>query len=591
MSAALQLTPEDMTREERVRVAYQAGRLRYKMAPHQLGLYDAFERWDQKRQTREHLDWCASIGAQFDNMFMLRCARRTRKTTFSLTKGVEATIRFANTHGKGAYGQIAIPVQKKVGGVLVPLTKVIFADAPKGYFPEHRTTGGGEHEHLYIPAVEGRIRLVGIDHHPDALRGSFLDFWIGTEIGFADEGFYEAYLDAIQLQFQGRPHAWSIIESSEPSKVDHDFNRHFKPDAQIRGCFFSQTIRDNTTLTEQEIADEIRRSGGPDSPTTKRELFNQQDVDPEEKVVPHFVEDVHVVDPADYPMPPHALAYEGYDPGTSDPLGYVAGYLDYMRQQFVIQFAFMKAGMSTGELVDDIVRPTELALWGTELETVKGRDTKRDEEMPILLQRIAGAQQLYDGTVWDAPRGSLTYWDKNSWSLKANPIGRISDTHARFILDLNRDYALSVRAAEKEPGSAEADLEYLDELFRRRHDDGRPLIVILRNGKTDQLIQQLRSGMWKFRDDVHKLDWQRSKLLGHLDCIAALKYMVRDIRWKRDPRPPEVRDVHRNNLHVPKELMPPGAKAPQPIAAPAGPRMSLGARLGLQNQGARPRFR
>lgn len=541
---------------------YAAGDLSWKMPEHQDALNTAFEAWNVERQTRSYLDWCAQNNAQFDNMYMLRCARRTRKTTFLLVKAYESCVRHHNAVRAGeregasasCRGMIAIPVQKKIGGVLVPLTQVIFSDAPEGWFPEYRGSGQGEHEHLYIPAVDARIRLVGINEHPRALAGSYLDFFGGTEIGFAESGFYRTYCEIIQLQFQRRPWAWSIIESSEPEVLDHDFNVHFKPDAELRGCFVSMTIRDNTTLTEEEIEDEIRRTGGMDSAATKRELFNISEPDPETQVIKHFDEDVHVVDPADYPMPEYACAYEGYDPGTSDPLGYVALYFDYSRQQIVVQFAFMRAGMSTGELVDDVVRPTELRLWGTELEEVEKRDKKRDENLPIALQRIAGARLTGAGKVWEAPPGSLTYWDPASWTLRANPVSRISDTHARFIVDLNRDYALAVRAAEKGDGSAEADLEYLDNLFRRRHEDGRPLIVILNNGETSQLIQQLRSGRWKMREDVHKVDWARSKLLGHLDCLAALKYVVRDVRWKRDPRPPLIRDANLPNLHVPKAI-------------------------------------
>lgn len=548
---------------------YAEGDLSYKLPDHHVPMNDQFEEWNKVRQTRDYLNWCESVGAQHDNLWLLRAARRTRKSTWSITKSYEQCVRLWNWRKIGARGMVAIPVAKKIAGVLVPLTEVIFADAPDGWFPEHCSSGHGEKgEHLWIPAVRGVIRLVGIDDHPRALAGSFLDFFMGTELGFAAPGFYKTYCDVIQLQFQKRPWAWSIIESSEPEIIDHDFNVHFKPDAEIRKCFWSFTIRDNTTLTEDEIADEIRRSGGPESATTKRELFNIQEGDPETKVIRHFVEDVHVVDPADYPLPTHAVAYEGYDPGTSDPLGYVAGYLDYMRQQFVIQFAFMKAAMSTGELVDEIVRPTELALWGTELEEVEKRDKKRDEDLPVLLQRIAGAEVMPNGKVWHAPPGALTYWDEATWTLKANPIARISDTHARFIIDLNRDYALAVRAAEKEPGSAEADLEYLDELFRRRHDDGRPYIVILDNGHTTQLIQQCRSGRWRMRDDVHKVDWARSKLLGHLDCIAALKYMIRDVRWKRSPFPPAFRDLHIPGTHVPAKLLAKMRGAGLPISAP-----------------------
>jgi hypothetical protein len=554
---------------------YAAGDLSWKIAEHQQAMNDAFERWNVERQTREYLDWCRHNNAQFDNMWLYRAARRVRKTSWSLIKGYEASVRHYNEVREGkrpgasrsCRGMVAIPVQKKIGGVLVPLTQVIFQDAPEDWYPEYRGSGGGEHEHLYIRAIDARIRLVGINEHPRALAGSYLDFFIGTEIGFAEPGFYDTYTNIIQLQFQKRPWAWSLIETSEPEILDHDVNLKFRPDAELRSCFWSMTIRDNTTLTEEEIEDEIRRTGGPDSAATKRELFNISEPDPETQVIKHFDEDVHVVDPADYPMPQYALAYEGYDPGTSDPLGYVALYFHYLHQQIVVQYAFMKAGMSTGELVDDIVRPTSLRLWGTELEELEKRQKKRDENLPTILQRIAGAQETPGGKIWEAPPGSLTYWDKNGWTLKANPVARVSDTHARFIIDLNRDYGLSVRPAEKEDGSAEADLEYLDELFRRRHPDGRPLIVILNNGETMQLIQQLRSGRWKTRDDVHKVDWMRSKLLGHLDCIAALKYVVRDVKWKRDPRPPEFRDLNQPNIFVPPKIAAKMRGSGMPIAA------------------------
>jgi hypothetical protein len=555
VSAAAQIDWE-MSPEERTALLYQAGHLRWKFQDHQLPFYDAFHAWNEARQTREHLDWCASVGAQYDNMWLNRWSRRVGKTSDSLLLGHEGAIRYANRTGEGALGMVAIPVQKKIGGVLVPLTRVLFKDAPPGYFPEYRSSGGGLHEHLYIPAIESRIVLVGIDNHPRALAGTWLDFFIGTEFGFTEPGMAEQYTSIIQPQFQRRPWAWSLIESSEPEIPDHEFNTVFKPDAQMRSAFWSMVITDNTSLTEEEIEDEIRRTGGRSHPTCKRELFNIQEIDPEQMVVPEFNEAVHVVRPQDWPTPQFAYAHEGIDPGTSDPLGYVAFYFDYLRQTIVIQKAFMRPNMSTGEFVQDVVRPTEHNLWGTELETPERRDQKREESDEfVAMQRIANAEYTPMGKVWTAPHGSLVYWDKAQQTLRANPFSRISDTHKRFILDLNRDYGLAVREAEKEDGSAEADREYLRELFRARHaHNGMPKIVILDNGETVQLIQQLRSGMWKLRDDVHKVDWTRSKLLGHLDCIAALKYAVRDVRWHHDPRPPQHIDLNAPGVFVPRAV-------------------------------------
>jgi hypothetical protein len=437
--------------------------------------------------------------------------------------------------------------------VLVPNAKKIFRDAPPGYAYEYRTTGNGQREHLSIPAVEATFTLVGLDKNPDGLRGPFRDVVLFTEAGYVGgEGLYKTYVSEVQLQMQGLRHAFAVFESSTPKTTDHDFNTEFKPDAQIRRAYSRKVITDNTSLTQEEIEDEIRKSGGRNSDECKRELFNENDPDPEQMVIPEFVEAVHVVEPRDWPRPQFALGYEGIDPGTTDPLGFVMFYADWARQTVVIERAFMRPNMSTGDFVTNEVRPMEANLWGTEHETPELRAQHHEDDEPIQMLRIRDAVVTPRGKVWEAPHGSLVYWDKQQQSLVANPYSRISDVAKRFILDLNKDYALNVRAADKEPGSADADLEFLRKLFGERHaHNGMPKIVILNNGLTDQLIQQLRSGMWKLRDGVHKVDWARSKLLGHLDCIAALKYAVRDVRWNRNPNPPAVRDLNAPNIYVP----------------------------------------
>lgn len=522
--------------------------MRYKFQAHQLAFYDAFHAWNVERQTRAYLDTMRELGAQYDNMWLNRWSRRVGKTSDSLLLGAEASAQYANRTGEGALGMIAIPVQKKIGGVLVPLTRALFKDAPHGYFPEHRSSGGGLHEHLYIPAIESRIVLVGINDHPRALAGTYLDFFVGTEFGFTEAGMADEYTSVIQPQFQRRPWAWSLIESSEPEIPDHDFNKRFKPDAMARKAFWSMVITDNTSLTPEEIDDEIRRTGGRNHPTCKRELFNEVAVDPEVMLVPEFDEDLHVVDPQWYPQPKYALAWEGHDPGTTDPQGLVGGYLDWDRQQLVIQFAWQEPNASTGRVVA-VTQGFERKLWGTEHADAWHRAGGEP------LQHIAHAEKTGMGQVWFAPDRSLTYWDDTTETLRPNPFARISDIDNQFIIDLNKDHAMGIRAAEKGPGSADADLQFLRNLFEERHPDtGKPLIVILKNGKTEHLIQQLRSGRWKMRDGIHKVDWERSKLLGHCDCIAALKYMVRDVRWNRKPSPPKHRDMNAPGIFVPDSL-------------------------------------
>lgn len=542
-------------RDELVR----AGDLEFMLLEHRLPTYRAFRGWNVERQTREHRDWCASIGARFDRMWVDQAARRTAKTASWLITGVEECIRFYLREGRGCHGMIAIPVAKKIGGVLVPNCKRIFRDMPRGYAPEHRGSGQGEHEHLYVPAVDGRIKLVGLDHHPDALRGPFLDWAFITEAGFVTTDLEGTVVSEIMLQFQGLDHAWIALESSTPKTVDHPFRRVFVVDAMARGAYSEQVITDNTSLTKEEIDDEIRMTGGMHSAITKRELFNIVEPDPEQMVVPEFDEAVHVVD--EWPMPEHALCHEGYDPGTTDPHGLVGIMLDWMTQTIVIVFSWKKPNASTDEVVRT-AQEFERELWGTEHATPSSRKPNTG------LISIAGAQRTPGGKVWEPPPGALTYWDPNGWTLKPNPFSRISDVKNQFVIDMNVDHAMSVRNAEKEPGSAEADEQHLRMLFNARHPDGRPKIVIVRNGHTEDIIMQLRSGMWKVDETGHKTDWQRTKLLGHLDCIAALKYVVRDVKWRRNPFPPEFRDVNLPNTHVPERIKQQMRGAGMPIAAP-----------------------
>lgn len=523
----------------------RAGDLEFMLLEHRLETYRRFRAWNVERQTRAHRDHCAEIGARFDRMWVDQAARRTAKTGSWLITGVEECIRFYLREGRGCHGMIAIPVAKKIGGVLVPNCKKIFRDMPKGYAPEHRGSGQGEHEHLYVPAVDGRIKLVGLDHHPDALRGPFLDWAFVTEAGFVSTDLESTVVSEIMLQFQGLDHAWIVLESSTPKTVDHPFKRVFVVDAMARGAYSEQVITDNTSLSKEEIEDEIRMTGGMQSAVTKRELFNIVEPDPEQMVVPEFIESIHVVD--EWPMPTHALGHVGYDPGTTDPHGIIALYLDWMQQVIVIVASWKKPNASTGEVVE-VTQNFERMFFGTEHE-------KPDTRKPNMsLLRIANAERTPGGKIWEAPEGALTYWDENAWTLKPNPFSRISDIDNQFVIDMNTDYAMSLRDAEKGPGSADADEQHLRMLFAARHKDGRPKIVIVRNGYTEDIIMQLRSGMWKVDETGHKVDWLRTKLLGHLDCIAALKYVVRDVKWRRNPFPPANVDVNLPNTFVPPKI-------------------------------------
>ena len=531
-----------LSTEELAAHCYEMGDLRYKLQKHQRDDYAEFRKWNGDRQASDHFAWIREIDALYDNLWVDECGRRHGKTVKWLITDVEEMIR-----RPGCRGLIATPMQKSIGGIIVPLTKVIFKDAPPGYFPKYVGSKDADHQALYIEATDSLCKLVGLDKHPDATRGQFLDFCHVTEAAFV-KGLYELVTGVIMPQFRFRPWAWLAMESSTAKAPDCDFNREFREDAKLRGTYRLHPITDNTSLTEVEIDKEERRSGGKHSAQCRRELYCEEVRDEEEMIVPEFDAPTterpftaHVVDPALWTTPQFALGHVGYDPGTTDPHGQVGLYFDWLLQCIVVQWSWAKSNASTGEVVR-VTQDFEQESWGT-----KHREPgERKRELSIRDAITTG-----HGKVWEAPKQALTYWDEGDYSLKPNPYSRISDIDNQFVLDLNVDHGMGLRKAEKGPGSKEADTEHLRTLFAAR-----PVkIVILKNGHTDKLIEQLRSGMWNTDENGHRTDWQRTKTLGHCDAIAALKYVVRDVKWTRNPNPPaHVLDPNTPDMHVPNDI-------------------------------------
>lgn len=545
--------PDALSELERIQLCYQAGKLGYKMQPLQAPDYDDFRRWNEERQSDAYTKRVREeLNALFDNMWVDEEGRRCGKTAKWLNIDVEEMCRRVNCRGL-----IATAFQKSIGSIVVPLVGILFADAPVGFRPIYKGTNRitGDHECLYVPATNSSAKLVGLDLHPDAVRGSGLDFAHITEACFV-KGLANVVMSEIYPQFSRRPWAWIALESSTAKVPDHDFNVVFREDARKRGCYTKHIITENTELSPEEIQKEIARSGGMNHKTCRRELFCEQTRDDDVTVVPEFdaPDELHpytrhVVDPAQWPMPQHALAWTCIDPGLTDPAGVVHMYFDWMRQCIVVTEAWAKSNLSIGAVARRL-RESESRLWGTEHPLPPEKFTEHTAASAPMSIRDA-LEQGIDGKVWEPPPASLTYWDEAAWSLLPNPYARISDVDAYFINELKVEQRISVRKAHKGPGSAVADLEYLRDLF-----DAKPTkIVILKNGRTEDLIMQLRSGMWNTDAEGHRTDWLRTATLGHLDCLAALKYGARDVNFRRNPTPPVYRDVNAADIVHPPALI------------------------------------
>lgn len=527
----------------------ELGDLSWLLDEHQLVDYEEFERWNQVRQTRDHMQWVKQIGALYDNMWVDECGRRYGKTVKWLVKDVEAMLR-----RKGARGMIATPLQKNIGGIIVPLTKVIFKDLPKQYFPRYVGSRGADHEGLVIEATDSYCKLVGLDKHPDATRGQFLDFAHFTEAAFVNE-LRELIQGVINPQFRYRPWAWLGLETSTAKKPGCDFNAYFRPDAKLRGTYRIHTIRDNTAIPEEEIEIEERRSGGKDSPVCRRELYCEEVRDPVGLVVPEFDAPTadkkltrHVVE---FVRPEYAVAISSADPGVRDLFAMLWGYWDAKRAKLCVERDWAQRNTTTGR-VAEVIREIELELYGGASASAREQECYliRSPKLATVADVISGERQPWNA--WqDAPAGyskiyapqgfsihrptGLTWWNGSEYC--ANPYYRVSDTAAQLIVDMGEEHKITLCATAKD--DKEAALYSLRTAFKDDKIEIHPRCVAL--------IEHLRAAVW----NEQRTDYERTEAHGHYDLVDALVYMWRMLGPVRaiDPTPPKVTDPRAALVH------------------------------------------
>lgn len=539
-------SPANWSKKQTYERMWQIGDLRFLTQQHQREVYDHFHCWNHVRNTPEHQQLVRELGALYDNVFMFEIARRFGKTAVSLILAVEAAIRMEDSRGLFFTSK-----KEYITDIYVPLAKEVFGDtAPPGYEPVYHGSKSGTHEGFHIEATGSYIKLVGVDVNPEATRGQFQDFIVGTEAAFV-KGLADTWRSTLTHQLQKRPHAWCLFESSTAKVKDSDFSKVFRPDCLVRGSYIKRTINDNSSLSDEEKEKEIRRSGGIEHVDVRRELFCEEVRDESQMVVPEFDEGRDVIDESDCPIPESFHAYVGMDPGGKrDPLGLVFFYVDFLRQLLVVQASLMLKNKSTAD-VADAIKDMEARLWGTKakkpkphrddiLDMLKPQPQPEDADETWELEEVQHILQPRSTHILEQPSGTKMYWSDVDQSYRYNPLYRTMDVAPQQQLDMQVAHDLAFVMAKKGPDSADQHLSNLRKIVR----DGK--FRIIRNGLTNDIIMQLRSGEW----NEQRTDWVRSPVLGHLDCIAALQYAARFVDWKKNPYAPRVKDINAPNVHV-----------------------------------------
>ena len=473
------------------RDAWAEGQLCWLLNSDQREAYREYRHW-------EKLDSTKQPGA-FPRVYVLDIGRRWGKTTLRFLIRCEDAIRRPRS-----IFRIASAYQKNIDEIVHDVSRYVLATCPDDMRPKYVAA-----KQKFVFPNGSEIRLVGLDMHPDGLRGQACDGDDLSEAAFI-KGLKYAIKSVLYPQYQGRPWARICLESSAPREAESDYDDVFVEDAKARGAYVYRTIDDNPRLSEEEREEFIRAAGGREHYDCRREYFNERVRDPEGSVVPEFHVGRHVQMSR---VPRQAHCYVGADPGTRDKFGLVFAYYDAERAKLVVQrsWAERNAGLSD---VAEVIRKAEQELWGA-------------------VECTSGAVNSADGA--DRTPEPLQYWDGEK--LCANPYRRISDTDARTIYELKREHGIQFNAADKKHAQAANDAGSARKLPEAK-------LYALRNAFLSDQIEiwpdsgplqhQLNAGRW----NDQRTDFERSDTHGHLDCVMALVYMWNGVQRNLNPAKP-----------------------------------------------------
>lgn len=522
-------------RDRDVDAAWRGGELWWKLEPHQLEIYDAFCEWNERRQTPEYATAVIAADATLDDVWVEEIARRFGKTAKWIVMLTMIAIK-----RPGAVLTYATAYQKDIGEIIVPLANLVLSDGPDDLRPKYQSSKGESHEGLYFPNGSV-IKLVGIDKHPDALRGRFSDGVVISEAGFV-KGLEDTARAVLLPQFQRRPWAFLALESSTPKVPGHAFLEVFKPDAEKRGAYITRTLDANQAITDDERAKYIRQAGGRGHPTCEREYYCIVTRDPEIIVIPEFDEKVHV---REHTRPPYAQCLTAADPGSTDLFGLVFGYYDFLAALGVIEWSWAKRNPSTRQ-VAAVIAFGEWMLWGkwpslklkqitlTRADGIDGwvellADVATREQCEALREMANAQKAERPPETWPTlhPANYYTYWDGTRFV--QNPAMRTTDVDKRLVRDLVIEYDIAFNVTPK-PISVADDVSPERNNYRDAVASGH--IVCLPTA--GPVIAHHKNAIWNEK----RTDFERHEHYGHYDCLAAAVYWWRNVQRNTNPLPP-----------------------------------------------------
>lgn len=343
--------------------------------------------------------------------------------------------------------------------------------------PEDMKPKFNTQDNIYKFPNGSEIQLAGTDNDTaDSIRGGSAHLCLVDEAGFCDDLSYvvNSILMPTTTTTNGK-----IVMSSTPSKSSgHDF-MSFIERAKLEGRFLKKTIYDNPRLTPeqiQEIADAL--PGGVDGTDFRREYMVEMRTSEEDAVVPEFTKELKEVVVREWQRPSHFDWYAAMDIGTKDLTVVLFAYYDFINSKVIIE--------------DEVVLSGRKMLTDTLASMIKEKER-------------------------------TLFWNKVTGEMP-NPHIRVSDNNNLILLnDLTIKHGLTFLPTAKD--NAEAALNAMRMRIKNEQ--------VIINPRCKTLIYHLESAIW----NKQRTSYARSADAGHYDAVDALKYLIRNVNFNKNPFP------------------------------------------------------
>lgn len=284
-------------------------------------------------------------------LFVGNISRQWGKSFWAACKAIEMALSKPKAQIK--YGAA---FQVDLVKYIIPTFNKILEDCPKAIKGEHIGSA-------YVFPNGSVIDLVGIDKHPDSMRGNSLDLIIIDEAAFVTKLDY-LYKSVIIPATTHRPNAKIIFISSAPSTPAHAFKDYAKK-AQEEGSYALFTIYDNPLIDQETIDRLMFEAGGKESTTWRREFLCEFVTDSDMAIIPEW-NDKYIQDIPHDDLYGFYHKYVGMDLGFKDFTALIFGYYDFRKATLIIEDEMHMNGPNMNSLlIVNGIKIKENEMWGS----------------------------------------------------------------------------------------------------------------------------------------------------------------------------------------------------------------------------------